>query len=822
MLRLVDIEKNFGGEPALRGAHLHLERGHVHGLVGENGAGKSTLINIATGVLRPDGGVLELDGTPLTLHSPRDAAARGIAVVHQEADLFAQLSLAENMLLREGLARTRVGLINWPATYRRADGMVTALGEHFDVRAEAGGLPVARRMMAEIAAAVAAKARVLFLDEPTSSLTLREIDHLFAQIRRLRAEGVAIVYVSHRLDEVLAICDRVTVLRDGETVETGDAAGFTMDRLVRAMVGRAPEQFFVRRARPLGGVRLRVSGARGGGGAFQDVSFEVRAGEIMGLYGFVGAGRSELAQALFGICPLAGGTIELDGAPIRVRSPRQAVRQGIAYLPEDRLVQGLFRNHSVRTNASVARLRELAPSGWIPESGERALVSQIMADTNVRAASMEQPIVSLSGGNQQKVVFGRWQSTQPRVLLLDEPTRGVDVGAKAEIHRLIDGLANSGTAVVLISSDLPEVMAMSDRVATLSEGRLTGVFDPRTDSEADVAAAAVPRSVPEAGHGGFEESLALRAARFREGGLLVFIAAIALGMALWKPEQFATTKNALDVLTFAAIPAIMAQGAMLIICAGGIDISVGSMMGLAGAVAALAATSGWPPLVCLALAMSIACGLSVMNGSISLAARIHPIIVTLAGLSIYRGVMTLVTGGKEVVNLPPAYRALADGTLWGIPRIVYYVVIITVLIHLFLRYTLTGRRVLALGNSRTASRLIGLSHIRLTLCVFAISGLLVGLSAVLHAAYFGKVQANTGAGMELQAIAAAVIGGTNILGGRGSAIGATLGAVLVALLYNVLTLAEISSYWQHLFVGGLILVAVVMDVSLRRLQGTAA
>jgi len=661
---------------------------------------------------------------------------------------------------------------------------------------------------------------VLFLDEPTSSLTVHEIDNLFAQIRRLRAEGVAIVYVSHRLEEVLAICDRVTVLRDGETIETGPAADFTMDRLVRAMVGRAPDQFFARRARPLGGVRFRVSGARGGG--FHDVSFEVREGEIMGLYGFVGAGRSELAQALFGIRPLTGGTIELDGVPIALRSPRQAVRQGIAYLPEDRLVQGLFRNHSVRTNASVVRLRELAKAGWIPTARERALVDGIMAGTNVRAASMEQPIVSLSGGNQQKVVFGRWQSTQPRVLLLDEPTRGVDVGAKAEIHRLIDRLASGGTAVVLISSDLPEVMAMSDRVATLSEGRLTGVFDPRDDSEADVAAAAVPRSLPEAGPAAGADTLAMQIARFREGGLLVFIAAIALGMALWKPGQFATANNVLDVLTFAAIPAIMAQGAMLIICAGGIDISVGSMMGLAGAVAALAAASGWPPLVCLAIAMSLACGLSVMNGGIALIARIHPIIVTLAGLSIYRGTMTLVTGGKEVVNLPPAYRALADGTLWGIPRIVYYVAIITVLTHIFLRYTLTGRRVLALGNSRTASRLIGLSHIRLTFCVFAISGLLVGLSAVLHAAYFGKVQANTGAGMELQAIAAAVIGGTNILGGRGSAIGATLGAVLVALLYNVLTLAEISSYWQHFFVGGLILTAVVIDVSLRRLQGTAA
>ncbi|MBN2311760.1 MAG: ATP-binding cassette domain-containing protein [Candidatus Hydrogenedentes bacterium] len=819
ILRLSDITKRFGGVSALCAAQLEVCAGEVHGLVGENGAGKSTLINIATGVLRPDDGAILLDGGPVALSNPRQASAHGIAVVHQEADLFAQLSIAENMLLGQGLLRRRTGLIDWRRTYREAGDMVSALGESLDVRATAGGLSVARRMMAEIAAAVSEKARVLFLDEPTSSLTLKEIEHLFGQIRRLRDAGVGIVYVSHRLEEVLEICDRVTVMRDGETIETQPAVGLTMDRIVSAMVGRDLKDIFLKRAVPIGDTRLEVAGATDARGAFRDVSLDVRAGEIVGLYGFVGAGRSELGQALFGLRRLQSGTARIDGRPLRARTPRSAVRQGVAYLPEDRLVQAVFPGHALRANASVAMLRNLAVAGWVPAGAERGLAGRVMRDMNVRAASMEQPMGALSGGNQQKVVFGRWQSTAPKVLILDEPTRGVDVGAKAEIHKLICDLAEQGTAILLISSELPEVMAMSDRVVTLSEGRMTGQFNPKTDSEEAIAAAAVPR---------VEETTRppartparslLRLLQFREVGLIGFIAVLSGIMAYLRPGEFATVDNFLDVLASAAVPAIMAQGAMLIICAGGIDISVGSMMGLVGALVCLAAKGGLPAPLCLLLAVALGCAFSMMNGGTALLARIHPIIVTLAGISIYRGIMRVATGGDEVLQLPDAYRALAEGRLFGVPKLCIYVVVVTVLVHILLRHTLWGRRVLALGNSTSAARLIGLSAVRLTLSVFAVSGALVGLCAVLHSGYYSKVEAGMGAGMELRAIAAAVIGGTNILGGRGSAFGTFLGAFLVALLPNVLIFAQSSDYWQNLFVGGLILLAVVVDVLLQRMR----
>jgi len=382
-------------------------------------------------------------------------------------------------------------------------------------------------------------------------------------------------------------------------------------------------------------------------------------------------------------------------------------------------------------------------------------------------------------------------------------------------------MANRGAAVVMISSELPEIMAMSDRVVTLSAGRVTGTFDPRVDGELAIASAAVPKSSAVAGEQDSAPHTVSRFGNVRELGLLAITLALSLVMAALRPHEFANVQNFLDVLSNAAMPAMMAQGAMLIICAGGIDISVGAMMGLVAAVAGMAAVNGTPPLVCLALACALGCSCSLINAVTALIARIHPIIVTLAGISIYRGIMLFVTGGREVVNLPAAYRALSDGNVFDIPKICYYIVALTLITHLVLRYTLVGRRVLALGNSESAARLIGLSKARLTLFAFGYSGVIVGLTAVLHAAYYGKVQANTGDGMELKAIAAAVIGGTNILGGRGSALGTLLGAFLVALLYNALTLLAISSYWQNLFVGPLILGAVIVDTSLQRMRKSA-
>ena len=465
------VEKSFHGVKALRGVDLVLEPGRIHALIGENGAGKSTLINIATGVMQPDRGQILVAGQPVRISSPREAARLGIHVVHQEAELFSQLSLAENMLLSEGLVRRRALplLIDWPATYDRARQALAAMKASGDVRQAAdalssgpgvqndrtavrcywrraaGSLSIGQRVQANIAAAVSSEARVLLLDEPTASLTHGETRQLIEQLRRLKAAGVAILYVSHRLEEVLEISDTITTLRDGSRVASESAKGLTVDQLVARMVGRELEAF-QRGARVAPGETPRSierefdhynfqRGARVAPGEtllclrhfssprdeFHDISLEVRRGEIVGLYGLVGAGRSELARALFGLEPHSG-TVELHGRPGRVRQPVDAVQAGLAYLPEDRLNEAVFATHSCQSNLTAAALRQMGRFGFISKRREQEVATRVIRQFQVKLDTPEQPINTLSGGNQQKLVLGRWLETQPEVLLLDEPT----------------------------------------------------------------------------------------------------------------------------------------------------------------------------------------------------------------------------------------------------------------------------------------------------------------------------------------------------------------------------------------------------------------
>jgi ABC-type sugar transport system ATPase subunit/ribose/xylose/arabinose/galactoside ABC-type transport system permease subunit len=808
------ITKRFEGVAALSGVSLALRPGEIHALIGENGAGKSTLINVSTGVLQPDEGRILVAGAPVRMQSPRVAAAHGVVVVHQEADLFAELSLAENMLLGEGLVRRRGGLVNWPATWRKAQQALEAMDEHADVRAPAHKLSIGRRVIAEIAASVSRRPRVLFLDEPTASLTHGETRRLIEQLYRLRAAGVAIVYVSHRLEEVLEISDTITVMRDGRHVATQPKSELTMEQLIALMVGRAAQSSFTRAHSAPGEPVFAVQSLSSPNGEFRDVSFEIRRGEILGLYGLVGAGRTEMARALFGLAPSTGHAA-LHGQRLRLTRPSRALAQKLAYLPEDRLTEGIFATHSCRGNLTAAVTPRMGRFGFISRAREQSAAARVIGQFRVKLDTPEQAINTLSGGNQQKLMLGRWLETEPEVLILDEPTRGVDVGAKAELHRLIDELAQRGKAILLISSELPEVMQMSDRVLVMAEGRISGTFDPRRATQDDLVAAAIPRAKPKTATEqraaqGF--SLWRAVTQVREIGIIAALVAITLLMILLRPSEFATIKNLLDVLTSASIVSVAAAGMALVIITGGIDISIGSMLGLVGAAAGMAAIHGAPPLACLALAVVFGGVLGLLNSALSTLGRIHPIIVTLAGISVYRGAMLQLTGGYEVNPLPDAYRALADGRVLLAPKVMWIALAVMAANWVLLSHTLTGRRLLAVGNSEKAARLIGLSPWKLRLFAFIVLGGLVGLASVMWGGYYGKVQSNTGEGFEMLAIAATVIGGCSILGGRGTALGTFLGAVLIALIYNCLVILKISAYWQNMFVGALILAAVLVDI----------
>jgi len=490
------LVKRYPGVTALDGVSIDVRGGEVHAVAGENGAGKSTLMHVLAGATMPNEGVLRIDGEEVHFRSPRDAQARGIRMIHQELNLALDMTVAENILL--GAEPSRAGVVDRRAMHARARAVLDRLGEQrLSTAARVGDLSLAARQMTEIAKAVAAAARVVIMDEPTAILAQGETDALFRVIEQLRAGGVAVVYVSHRFDDIFRIADRVTVLRDGGLVDSRPLAALTRDELVRLMIGRGLAAGYPRPTEAPGEDMLILD--RVSSGPVRDASLSVRGGEIVSVVGLVGAGRTELARAVFGAAPLTAGRMTLGGAPYEPRSPGDAIRRGLALLPEDRKRQGLVLVAAIRENVSLPSLPSLSRSGVVDRRRERDAVARWTDALSVRTPSVETEVRQLSGGNQQKVVLARWMLANARVLLFDEPTRGIDVGAKAEIYALMRRLADDGAALLVVSSDLPEALGMADRVAVMREGWIVAVLARGEATPERVAAlmlgeSAVPRS----------------------------------------------------------------------------------------------------------------------------------------------------------------------------------------------------------------------------------------------------------------------------------------------------------------------------------------
>ena len=476
LLRATSVAKAYAGVQALSSASLEVRAGEVHALVGENGAGKSTLIKIITGAVQPDGGEIALNDEILRHLSPRAARSLGIAAIYQQPALFAELTVAENIAL--GVERPqRWGRVDWRARRRRAIELLERIGARIDPDAEAGLLGMAQQQLVEIARALGADARLLILDEPTASLSRDDADNLLRVVRELRANGVGMIYISHRLEELPQIADRVTVLRDGSTIATRDMAEVNREQLIQMMVGRELSAVFPKREVPLGDIVLELRGVGCGASGTNDVNLSVRAGEIVGLSGLVGAGRSELARVVFGLTPADEGEILVRGTRVRIGSPVDAIAHGIAYVPEDRRRHGVVLDMPVSENITLAALTNLTRFGAFDFGRERELARDYTQRLGVKTASIRSLVSTLSGGNQQKVALSRWLVTRPSVLILDEPTQGVDVGAKSEIHALMTDLAEQGVAILMISSELPEILGMSDRVAVMQGGTVVSVVE---------------------------------------------------------------------------------------------------------------------------------------------------------------------------------------------------------------------------------------------------------------------------------------------------------------------------------------------------------
>lgn len=474
MIEMSGITKAFSGNVVLNNVSFQLKPGEIHALMGENGAGKSTMMKILTGIYERDAGSITVDGKEVVFKSPKDAEKLGIAVIHQELNILPELTVMENLFLGKEKTYSIFGILKKKEMYNEAKAVLAKLGLDIDPNTRAGDLSVGKQQIIEIAKAIMSDAKYIVMDEPTAALTDREIETLFVTIRELQAKGIAFVYISHRMEEIFSICDRITILRDGTYVGVRNIPETNFDEIVSMMVGRELGERFPSRNATIGEVKLKVEGLSSTG-AFEDVSFELRKGEILAVAGLMGAGRTEVAQTLFGYRKKSAGKVYIDGKEVKITSPITAMKHGFAFVTEDRKTEGLVLDFSIKENIMLTNLDKGSKGGVISKAKEAEMAKHYIEQLSIRTASADLAVKSLSGGNQQKVVIGKWLGTNPTILILDEPTRGVDIGAKKEIYQIMNNLAETGVSILMISSELPEVIGMADRVLVMQEGRLTGM-----------------------------------------------------------------------------------------------------------------------------------------------------------------------------------------------------------------------------------------------------------------------------------------------------------------------------------------------------------
>lgn len=489
VLKVENLSKRFDMTQALEGVSLDMKAGEIHALVGENGAGKSTLIKILTGIHPADQGEVILDGKPTKILNAQEAQAHGIGAIFQEPMVFPDLDVAENIYISH---RDRGFLVRWKKIYQDADTILNDLGIQLDVRAPASGLTLAAQQAVEIAKAISLKVKILIMDEPTASLSSHEVSQLFSVTRRLRDEGVAVLFISHRLEEVFDIADRITVFRDGRKISTKDVSEVTRDSLIQEMVGREVSKFYRSNQKSVQGRSIGSVKNLSKEATFSDVHFDLHEGEILGFAGLVGSRRTDVGLALFGVAPADSGVIEIEGKTEHIQSPQKAQNLGIAYMTEDRRKMGLAMPMSITENITLASLKKyLSLLGIVESQKEEQIAGEFKKRLEIKTPSLSHQVGKLSGGNQQKVMFSKWLNTEPKIFILDEPTRGIDVGAKAEVHEMIRELAKQGIAIICISSDLPEVLALSDRILVMREGRQMGILNGASANQESVMALAM-------------------------------------------------------------------------------------------------------------------------------------------------------------------------------------------------------------------------------------------------------------------------------------------------------------------------------------------
>ena len=830
---LASATKRFGGVIAIRDVTFELIAGEVLALLGENGAGKSTCVKLLAGVHRPDGGAVLIEGRPTESWSPLDASRAGIAVMHQHPGLFGELSVCENIYLGH-MPRTRLGGVDRERMQRRASELLDVVGLACRPERLVKELRTSEQQLVEIARALSVDARVLIMDEPTAALSQREVERLFRVVSDLKSHGVAIMFVSHRMEEIYRVASRIAVLRDGRLIGAGSAGEIDRDEAVQMMVGRPLNTIYPQWRSSPGPIVIEANGLSRSD-AFADISFTVRAGEVVGLGGLVGSGRTEVARVLFGIDRPTAGEIKLAGEPAAFSDPSDAVARGVAYVSEDRLGQSLVMDFPILTNASLPTIARATFAGLVRRRSELALVEPHLQRLRLKFRNFDQPVRTLSGGNQQKVVLSKWLATNPRLMILDEPTQGVDVQSKAEVHAMIAELASQGLAILLISSELPELIGMCDRVVVLREGRQTATFT-RTEADperfiraaTDVDADAAPiqgggRRDPSADESDGFVSFTRRIVAHREVGLLCAIAAVVIPVTLINPRMIGG-ENLTAIAMDAALLMIVAVGQMLVMLTRNIDLSVASVIGLSAYAAASSMHNhpASPVLLGVGIASLIGLCCGLLNGLVVTVGGVPSIVVTLGSLAVFRGLVSLWAGGRQISadQVPQAWLDMTGARVLGVPAIVIIAIAALVAIATILHRLASGREIYAIGSNPDGAALIGIRTTILVICVFASAGLLAGFDGALWASRYATIDARVAMGFELTVIASVVVGGVAIRGGAGSVLGVALGSLTLLVIQNGLTLVRVDPLWLQGVYGVVILAAVVIDTVVGRRTGT--
>ena len=887
LLSMRGIDKRFNGVPALLAASLEVGRSEIHALIGQNGAGKSTMIKILTGYYSRDAGEILFEGAPLQVDSPKSAQRSGISTIYQEINLVSYRSVTENICL--GREKKRFGFLDWRHMHREAEEILARFDIHIDVRQPLSRYTTAIQQMVAIARAVSFQAKLVIMDEPTSSLADHEVAILFGVIRQLKDSGVSVIFVSHKLNELFAVCERVTVMRDGRTVLVASLSEVSKLKLVTTMIGRelaspAAEQTGFheiadthqkQKDKALLEVKNLAVGRR-----VSDVSFNVHPGEIVGLAGLLGSGRTESLRTVFGADQPDSGQMHYRGTPFAPRSPVEAIAAGIGFCSEDRKLEGIVPDMSVRENLTLALLPRLARGGILDEEEQRKVVNGFIEQLRIKCTSLDQQIRELSGGNQQKVLLARWLCMSPKLLILDEPTRGIDVGAKEEIQALIGQLAAEGLGVLMISSEIEEIVEGSDRVFVMREGRTVAELDEaaitedaimsamaetteadRDDHPSNQTSNYVALSGSETGPSTEEhpspsffetpankEPLQAQATIpdppkllpekpkvqhadaeiqgrqrdwlklvHRHGTLAALIVLILFNLAF--TPHFATWETLFVNLTQVCTIVIVGVGMTLVIGSGGIDLSVGSLMAIAGALAPLiflgkiVSLPTWVGVpLAFVLPVLVAGMFGWFNGWLITRFKIQPIVATLVLFIAGRGLAQVLTNGNLQTFHEPSFQVVGLGRVFGIPAQSILMAILVVTAAWVLQRTIFGRHLLAIGGNTEAARLSGVPVNRIRQTVYALSGLCAGIAGLIVIAINSSSDANlVGLGMELDAIAAVAVGGTPLLGGQAHLLGTLVGALIIQLVRYTLLANGVPDAAAQVVKAAIIVGAVVLQ-----------